>query len=647
MCGIVGSVNWGDAALFDRMIDVQQHRGPDDRGAWHRTQPDGTTVHLGSRRLAIVDLSPAGHMPMTTPDGTATITYNGEIYNYHELRRELESHGYSFRSTSDTEVVLNMYHWLGPEGIRRLNGMFALAIWDQRRERLFVARDHLGIKPVYYMQQGEQFAFASEIKSLLMLPGAPREIDDEALQQYLTFLWVPDPLTMFHGIYKLPAGHYAIFQRGRLEIQKYWDLEFPSADHHFPADEVALVDEVRQRFDAAVASQLRSDMPLGAFLSAGLDSSSIVASMAQHSPTPVRTFTITFPEKYRKGEVTIDDPAVARRTAAHFGCQHREIVVEPDVASLLPDLTWHMDEPVADPAIITAYLVCREARKDVTVLLSGVGGDELFAGYRKHRAHFLAAGYRRVPSPLRRFLIEPAVQSLPAMRDSWLKGYVRLAKKMVRSGSLAPEDRFILDSVYITGAQRKELCSADTLRRFGGRDPHNRHLDYFVAVRHADFLNRMLYLDTKAFMVSLNLTYNDKMSMANSVEVRVPFLDWPFVQWVAANVPPRLKLRGNRAKHIFREAMRGVLPDEVLRQRKAGFGAPADYWLANDLREMVDDLLSPQQIASRGLFRPAAVQQLIDQQRTGRNDWSMQLWQLLTLELWQRTFLDAIPAAVA
>jgi asparagine synthase (glutamine-hydrolysing) len=643
MCGIVGSVNWGDSALFDRMVDVQAHRGPDDRGAWHHMQPDGTSVHLGSRRLAIVDLSPAGHMPMTTTDGAATIAYNGEIYNYHELRRDLEAHGYVFRSTSDTEVVLNLYHLLGPEGICRLNGMFAFAIWDKRQESLFIARDHFGIKPLYYLHRGRQFAFASEIKSILLLPGVPREIDAEALQQYLTFLWVPDPLTMFSGIYKLPAGHYAIFKQGQLDITKYWDLEFPEADYQYPADEATLIGEIRQRFDAAVASQLRSDVPLGAFLSAGIDSSSIVASMARHSSTPVRTFTITFPEKYRKGEVTMDDPNVARRTAAHFGCQHREIVVEPDVVSLLPKLIWHMDEPVADPAIITAHLVCREARKDVTVLLSGVGGDELFAGYRKHRAHFLAVNYQRVPRSVRRFLIEPAVGLLPVLRGSRLKGYVRLAKKMVRSGSLPPEDRFILDSVYLTNSQREELCSVDTLQRFGGRDPRNRHLDYFAAVRHANFLNRMLYLDTKAFMVSLNLTYNDKMSMANSVEVRVPFLDWPFAQWVAANVPPQMKLRGKSLKHVFREAMRSVLPDEVLRQRKAGFGSPADYWLANDLREMVDDLLGPGQIAERGLFRPAAVQKLIQEQRTGRHDWSMQLWQLLTLELWQRTFLDAVP----
>ncbi len=372
--------------------------------------------------------------------------------------------------------------------------------------------------------------------------------------------------------------------------------------------------------------------------------------MARHSATPVRTFTITFPQKYRKGEITIDDPDVARRTAEQFGCRHTEIMVEPDVVSLLPKLIWHLDEPVADPAIITAYLVCREARKDVTVLLSGVGGDELFGGYRKYRAHYLAAGYRRLPHAMRRFLIEPAVHALPSMRGSWLKGYVRLAKKMVRSGSLPPEERFIMDSVYLTAAHQQALCREPVLEHFAQHDPRARHLEYFRAVEHSDFLNRMLYLDTKAFMASLNLTYNDKMSMASSVEVRVPFLDWRFAQWVASNVPPRWKVRGRELKSIFRKAMRGIVPDEVLRQRKAGFGAPADYWIAHDLREMVDDLLSPAQIEARGLFRPATVRDWIDQQRTGRHDWSLQIWQLLTLELWQRTFLDvplnaAVPAA--
>jgi asparagine synthase (glutamine-hydrolysing) len=640
MCGINGAINWGDNTTLARMTNIQSHRGPDDHGTWETRLPDGTWVGLGSRRLAILDLSPAGHMPMTTEDGRLTIVYNGEVYNHPQLRRELESLGYSFRSNGDTETVLKLYQEYGAESVRRLNGIFAFAIWDRRDEQLFLARDHFGIKPLYYCHEGDRFAFASEVKALLELPGIRREINFEALNQYLTFLWVPDPATMFDGVFKLPAGHYAIYKNGRLEINEYWDLKFPSRAHQFNANEAELAEELRERFIASVKAQMLSDVPLGAFLSAGLDSSSIVAAMAQSSPDPVRTYTIAFPDKYRRGELTLDDTRVARRTAEHFGCLHTEIVVEPDVVDLLPKLVWHMDEPVADPAIITAYLVNREARKTVTVLLSGVGGDELFAGYRKHKAHALAQQYRKMPAILRRKIVEPAVLALPAMRGTPVKGYVRLAKKMARSGSLESPARFLMDSTYLTEEQLKLLYSPATRERINGCHPWSRHLEYFNRVEDADFLNQMLYLDTKAFMVSLNLTYNDKMSMASSVEVRVPFLDWELAEWVAGNVPPTLKLHKGTTKHILREAMRGLLPPEVLEQKKAGFGAPADYWLAEDLREMVDDLLGEGRIRERGLFNPANVRRLIEEQRNGREDWSLQVWQFLTLELWMQAFID-------
>ncbi|HJQ68474.1 MAG TPA: asparagine synthase (glutamine-hydrolyzing) [Blastocatellia bacterium] len=640
MCGINGAINWGDSESLARMTRVQAHRGPDDHGAWESTLADGTRVGLGSRRLAILDLSPAGHMPMTTEDGRLTIVYNGEVYNHPRLRRELEAKGHSFRSNGDTETVLKLYQEYGPESVRRLNGIFALAIWDRREEQLFLARDHFGIKPLYYCREGNRFAFASEVKALLELPGMRREIDFEALNQYLTFLWVPDPATIFDGILKLPAGHYAIYKDGRFDITEYWDMKFPPRDHRYDADEAGLARELRERFTASVKAQMLSDVPLGAFLSAGLDSSSIVAAMAQSSAEPVRTYTIAFPDKYRRGELTLDDTRVARRTAEHFGCIHTEIVVEPDVVDLLPKLVWHMDEPVADPAIITAYLVNREARKTVTVLLSGVGGDELFAGYRKHQAHSLAEQYRRVPAVVRRKIVEPAVLALPAMRGTPVKGYVRLAKKMARSGSLDSRERFIMDSTYLTENHLEMLYSPEARERVNGSHAWSRHLDYFDRVAGADFLNQMLYLDTKAFMVSLNLTYNDKMSMASSVEVRVPFLDWELAEWVAANVPPNLKLHKGTTKHILREAVRPMVPREVLEQKKAGFGAPADYWLAHDLREMVDDLLSEQRLSGRGLFNPAAVRRLVDEQRSGREDWSLQIWQFLTLELWMQRFID-------
>jgi asparagine synthase (glutamine-hydrolysing) len=641
MCGISGLANWGDAETLARMTHVQTHRGPDDSGLWERRFPDGGYVGLGSRRLAILDLSPDGHMPMSNEDGTVWITYNGEIYNFADLRRELEAKGHRFHSHTDTEVVVHLYEEYGADCLNRLNGMFAFAICDLRgsSQKLFLARDHFGIKPLYYCERDGKLAFASEVKALLEVPGIDASINREALDQYLTFLWVPDPATMFEGIRKLSAGHYALWQNGVLKINQYWDLTFPEAEHHFERRHDELAEEIRERFCASVEQQMVSDVPIGAFLSAGLDSSSIVAAMARKQP--VRTYTITFPEKYRVGETTIDDPGVPQRLARKLGCEHHEIVVEPDVVGLLPNLTWHMDEPTADPAIITAYLVCREARKQATVLLSGVGGDELFAGYRKHVAHAWAQEYQRIPG-FARSAVERALLALPGFRGTRLKGSVRLAKKMARSAALTPAEAFIRNCTYFDSQQRAALYASESQPVRRTNSAHE-HLAAFDKVRHADFLNQMLYLDTKIFMTTLNLTYNDKMSMASSVEVRVPFLNRELAELVAWGVRPEWKVKGKWrpvTKHIFREAMRSMLPDEVLRQPKAGFAAPVDYWLAHDLRPMVDDLLSESQVRKRGLFRSEEVRRYVDEHRRGAEDWSMQIWQLLTLEIWMQLFLD-------
>ena len=626
------------------MTRVQAHRGPDDSGIWERKFPDGSYIGLGSRRLAILDLSPLGHMPMCNEERTIWITYNGEIYNFGQLRSDLEGKGHRFTSHTDTEVLLHLYEQEGPDCVKRLNGMFAFAICDLRSATplLFMARDHFGVKPFYYFHAGELFAFASEIKALLQVRGIDAEVDFKSLHQYLTFLWVPDPDTMFRGIHKLPAGHYAVLQNGQLKITQYWDLTFPASPHSYSRSEAELNEEVRERFRKSVEGQMVSDVPIGAFLSAGLDSSSIVAMMRRATNQPVRTYTITFPEKYRVGETTLDDPDVATRLAQHLGCENHRIVVEPDVTSLLPRLIWHMDEPTADPAIITAYLVCREARKQATVLLSGVGGDELFAGYRKHVAHYWAEAYRKIPSSIRG-VVESASAMLPGFRGTRLKGSVRLAKKMARSASLSPREQFITNCTYLDDQQKADLYQDDLALSVAEFDPALRHRAAFDCVNHSDSLHQMLYLDTKIFMTSLNLTYNDKMSMASSVEVRVPFLDRELVEFAAWSIPPGLKLKGRvkpTTKYIFREAMRDILPQEVLQQPKAGFAAPVDYWLAHDLKEMLNDMLSPSRIQSRGLFRPEAVQRYVDQHRSGAQDWSMQLWQFLTLELWMQTFLD-------
>ena len=651
MCGISGLANCGDKEALARMTSIQAHRGPDDSGLWEQRFPDGSYFALGSRRLAILDLSSDGHMPMNNPQRTLWITYNGEIYNFRELRRELRAKGHQFVSESDTEVLLHLYESEGPDCVKRLNGMFAFAICDLRSSRpaLFVARDHFGVKPFYYAHHGNRFAFASEIKALLQVPGIEAELDPESLHQYLTFLWVPDPATMFRGIFKLPAGHYAVFRDGQLELTKYWDLTFPPADATYPCSEEELAEEIQERFRRSVEGQMVSDVPIGAFLSAGLDSSSIVAMMARARRQPVRTYTITFPPRYRVGENALDDPEVATRLARSLGCENQRIVVEPDVADLLPRLTWHMDEPTADPAIVAAYLVCREARKQATVLLSGVGGDELFAGYRKHSAHYWAEAYQRVPASARK-LIAGAVAGLPSLRGTAAKGRLRLLKKMARSASLSPVDRFVMNCTYLDAGQKSSLYAPAWASEILGSDPAVRHRESFAQVEGSDFLNQMLYLDTRIFMTSLNLTYNDKMSMASSVEVRVPFLDRELAEFVAWNVPPRLKLKGffrPTTKYIFRQAMKDILPREVLAQPKAGFAAPIDYWLANDLKEMTDDLLSESRIRQRGLFRPEAVRGLVEQHRRGSQDWSMQIWQFLTLELWMQAFLDGSAATMA
>jgi asparagine synthase (glutamine-hydrolysing) len=641
MCGVCGFVGDYSSDRLDRMMQVIEHRGPDDHGKfWTPIHNGSLAIGLGSRRLAILDLSPAAHMPMSTPDGALTIVFNGEIYNYPALREHLEGKGYPFRSHSDTEAVLYLYQEYGADCVRRLNGMFAIALWDARHAELFLARDHFGIKPLYYTTRPGGFSFASEVKSLLQLPDVGAELDPAALHQYLTFLWVPDPRTAFVGVEKLPAGHWARWKNGSLQIQEYWDITFPDAGHAFPGREADLAEEVRTRFFDAARAQLQSDVPLGAFLSAGMDSTAIVAAVADAGPEPLRTFTIAFPERHRLGETTLDDTTVAERTARHFGCRHTEIMVEPDVVSLLPKIVWHMDEPVADPAAITAYMVCKEARRDVTVLLSGIGGDEIFAGYRRHAGHYMAERYRRIPELLRKHLIEPSVLAMPSLRGTSLKGWVRLAKKLARSGSLTPENGFITHFVYLSDAQKQGLYSPALQAATQGLDPWSQHKRHFERVAHADFLNQMLYVDSKAFMTSLNLTYNDKMSMASSVEVRVPFLDWEFVDWCSWNIPPGLKLKNGTTKWILREAMSKVIPKEVLTQKKAGFGAPHDAWLVHDLREMVDDLLSERRIRDRGLFEPKAVRRLVDQHRKGNSDLSFPVWSLLTLELWHQQFVD-------
>jgi asparagine synthase (glutamine-hydrolysing) len=637
MCGICGVVGRAAADAIGGMNERLSHRGPDDQGTY---VDERAQVALGHKRLAILDLSAAGRQPMHNDDSSLVIVFNGEIYNYRELRARLRGRGFSFRSNTDTEVILKLYEADGIDCVTSLNGIFAFAVWDRTRNTLFLARDHFGIKPLYYVAKDGWLAFASEAKSLFALPGVTPELDTGALGLYFSFLWTPDPVTLFKGVLKLPAGHYAEWKNGQFRSARFWDLTFPAAGARQRPHVDALVPEFKARFGQAVERQLISDVPVGAFLSAGLDSSAIVAEMARRTHHPVRSYTIAFHSRHRRGEVTLDDPALARLTANAFGCQHTEIVVDPDVAALLPGLVWHMDEPTADPAIVMAYLVSREARREVTVLLSGIGGDEMLGGYRKYLAAADARNYQRIPAAVRLGVIDPLLRRAPSRPGTAWGGYGRLLRKWGRSASLSRREQFITNGTYLPSGELPHLFAPGVDGDASPEFVWQFHQAAFDRVRDAEWLHQMMYVDSKLFMASLNLSYNDRMSMASGVEVRVPFLDWELAEWLAMVVPPELKIHGRITKYLLRKAYEDVFPPEILRARKAGFGAPIGYWLLNDLREMVDDLLHPDRIRRRGLFRPAVVQTWIHEQRQGSVERSWNVWQLLTFELWMQAFFD-------
>ena len=639
MCGIAGFAGRPSAAGLDRMTAVLRHRGPDGEGARTFLGPLGWTG-LASTRLAVQDLGRAAEMPMSTEDGRFTIVYNGEVYNFPALRSELVAKGHRFRSSGDTEVVLAAYREWGPGCLQRFNGIFAIAVWDSREHTLFLARDHFGIKPLYVARLPGGVAFASEAKALLELPEIEAAVDPGAMARYLAFLWVPEPGSIFRGLEKLPAAHYCLYEGECPTYVRWWDVRFPPASappSGRSASDVAA--ELRSRFAAAVRAQMLSDVPVGAFLSAGLDSSSVVAMMAAESSAPVRTFTVAVPSQGARGAYGFDDPEVAARTAERLGCVHQSLFLEANVAELLPRLAWHLDDPVADPAVFAAYLVSRAASEHVKVLLSGMGGDEVFAGYRKYRAHYLALKYQRLPRFLRSRMLEPAAAGMPLATGTRLAPIVRLAKKMARSGSLAPVDRFIADGMRMNGGEVAALLADDLREEACAGDLREAHLRAFDRTGGADFLDQMLYVDMATFMPSLNLLYSDRMSMAASVELRVPFLDKELVEWVAAAVAPRLKLAGSTTKYVLREAMGNAVGREVLRQPKAGFGAPVDVWLRGELAEMLGDLLSPARLRRRGFFKPEAVQALLKRHEAGKEDLSYQLWQLLAFEAWAERFL--------
>jgi asparagine synthase (glutamine-hydrolysing) len=627
-------VGTADREVIEAMTRLMAHRGPDGEGVHCFPSIDGSLpAALGHRRLSIIDTSERGAQPMCDASGRFWLTYNGEIYNFRGLRGELEHDGHRFRSTSDTEVLVELFARHGAAALERLNGIFAFAVWDSLAGTLFLARDRLGVKPLYYAQRGERLYFASEIKALLPALESPRMRHD-VLADYLTFLWVPDPDTMFDGVFKLPPGHWATFADGRLTIRSWWDMSF-APEQRSESEWSAMVGDA---VSAAVTRQRVSDVPLGSFLSGGLDSSAIVAELARTGERPI-TYTVGYSAEDLAHDVVPDDVRYSRLLARQLDVDYHEQTLEPDVAELLPKLVWHMDEPVADPAALSSYLICRAARERLTVILSGMGGDEVFAGYPRHLAARMGRLADVLPRPARAGLRRLLEARMGIGAPGRLRGPRRDLLKLMRGIDLAPHDRYLTYCSYYRPDELPGLLSSDVRIELTGHDPFRRHRDYLDRVSGEHWLNQILYLDMKTFLPCLNLTYTDKMSMAASTEVRVPLLDDDLVA-LSGRIPAGLKLRRTTRKYIFKRSMEDRLPREVIWRPKAGFGAPIRSWLVGELRPMVGDLLSPERVRARGLFDPTAVQRLVDDFGAAREDNALRIWALLTLELWQQQFVD-------
>ena len=637
MCGIAGIVSREPQPLIGPMLESIEHRGRDDQGVWVSDAIDdsGRRAALGHRRLAIIDPTPAGHEPMFSPDGRFVLTFNGEIYNYRELREQLRPLGHNFKTDCDAEVLIAVIAEWGWEGISRLNGMFAFAVWDNRERTLTLVRDHVGIKPLYYAIAGDAFIFGSEIKAILASKLIKPRLNPEALHQFLTFLWAPDPNTLFEGIKTVPPGHYLQFKTGDLKLTQWWDASFEQIDDH-RSDEW-WQERVLETLDRVVKMEMVADVPLGAFLSGGIDSSGIVAMMDRHSDDRrISTYTAGIKSEDLRYDIIPDDVRWARRVNETLKNDYHEIILQPSIAELLTKLVHHMEEPPIDMAI-PSYLISKAARETLTVMLSGMGGDEVFAGYPRQMAMKIAAAFDPVPGLLRRPLMKTVASVLPGGLPGRFTAPLRNAKKFARSAAADFEDRYLGYGTYFTDEMKQRLYSDDWRERMSGYDAYEAHRRYFARAAEAAPLNRLLYVDLKTFLPCLNLMTTDKTSMAANLEVRVPFLNREMIE-MAARMPPRLKLRGLTRKYVLKRALERVLPRDVVWRKKAGFGAPIRSWLRGPLRPLVDDLLSEEIIKKRGLFRPAEIKRVVDANFSGREDYNLQVFQLLGLELWLQQF---------
>ncbi|NQT81154.1 MAG: asparagine synthase (glutamine-hydrolyzing) [Candidatus Aminicenantes bacterium] len=640
MCGICGKINIEGKEirreLISRMNSVLSHRGPDDEGIYINNPSPGASqamasVGLGHKRLSIIDLSEAGRQPMSNEDGSIQMVFNGEIYNFKNLRKELEQNGHHFTSQTDCEVIIHLYEKEGIECIKKLNGMFAFALWDSKNQALFLCRDRLGIKPLFYCWDGKSLYFASEIKSILCNPEVSKKMDWNALNLYLTLNYIPGPYTIFKKIKKLDPGCYIMVRKEGLEIKQYWDIE--KGTEYYESKEKNIETYKKNLYDLledSVRIRLIADVPLGAFLSGGIDSSIIVGLMSRVSNSPINTYSIGY-----KDIPLFDETEYAREVAKLNDTHHHEIILSAkDVLDTIPEVLTSLDEPFADSSAIPQYIVSRETKKHVKVALSGDGGDELFAGYRMYSGEYWYSRYKLFPRVLRTKLIEPLLTSLPDSRDKYLLEHIRRIKKFVTGAKDRFEDRLFAWNEIFSEELREKIINkkkieSDKINPDLGKEMLLKRLSSFDR----DNINRMLYMDLKISLPNDMLSKVDGMSMRNSLEVRVPFLDHRLVEYVF-QIHGNLKLKGKKGKYILLETFKNILPPRLLNKPKWGFEIPISKWLKSELRFLINEYLSKKKIETQGIFNFKPIEKLIDDLFRDRSDTSWHLWNLIVFQAW-------------
>jgi asparagine synthase (glutamine-hydrolysing) len=626
MCGIVGLVrNNGkaiDEQLLSRMCDAIRHRGPDDDG-FYVNGPVG----LGMRRLAIIDLK-SGKQPIHNQDRSSWIVFNGEIYNYLELREKLEKLGHTFYTHSDTEAIVHAYDQYGADCPKHLRGMFAFAIWNETNQELFLARDRVGKKPLLYAQIEGDLVFGSEFSSLLLHPQISRDVNLEALDHYLSFMCIPAPMTAYRAIRKLEPGNWLRWRKGEVTTERYWKPDFSKK---LKIDEQEAGEQTVEILRDAVRCRLMSEVPLGAFLSGGIDSSAVVALMSQESSERIKTFSIGFDEQ------DFSELHHARRVAEHVGADHHEFVVRPDAVEVLPLLVEHYGEPYADSSAVPTYYVARETRKHVTVALNGDGGDESFAGYERYAAMQLAERYRKLPSFLRESVIQEVVARVPASELG--RGRVKAFKRFVQAASLPKVDRYMRWMSTFNSDLKTSLYSDAFRQELRGNQPVDLLRPWFAHVNGSGIVDAALQADIMTYLPNDLLVKVDIATMAVSLEARSPFLDHHLIEF-AASLPEKFKLRGLTTKYLLKKILRKLLPSENLSRRKMGFGVPIGHWFRGTMQPFLREVLLSERAVSRGLFKPEVVRSLIDQHVRSERDHSHQLWTFLMLELWFQRFID-------